>query len=52
MAKMDDDFGKALAQKNFEKAWDIANHFWYGAPRKQRAVIYEQNQAILELLKK
>jgi hypothetical protein len=47
-----EDFGKALARKEWEKAWDIANDLWWGNGRWRSAVLYEMMLSILEEKKK
>jgi hypothetical protein len=50
MIKKDqEDFGKALANKDFEKAWETANSLWYGSTRMQRVVLYEMLSTLLKM---
>lgn len=34
------EFGKAISNKDWQKAWDIATSFWYGSNTKQREVLF------------
>ena len=43
-----EDFGRALERKEFDKAWDMANNIWNGSIRKRQAVLYEMLKTLLD----
>ena len=44
-------YAVALKEKNWDIAWEIASHWWWGSPRMRAEVIFELQKNILEKLK-
>lgn len=41
-------FGAAVTKEDYSEAWNLANSFWTGSPRKQRIVLFAMISKILE----